>query len=446
MKITKKCRLAPNTLAQNVKNLTQQMIGETTRLRAKFRESASAKILFVADHKKTCHTRLAFARTNQSFERIMSNFRIPFNRVDWITSSFLIGTALIALTAAPWYIINFEQTWFQWAMFIFMVPATAMSITLGYHRLFSHLSFKAKWPVKLFTLIFGACAFENSCLDWCTDHRTHHKHVDHDEDPYDISKGFFWAHMGWLMFKLRPEKPFDNVGDLLKDKMVMWQHKYVHWIALVVGLIMPAVLGGAYNALFTDLPVWQGALGGFLIGGVLRVVVVQHSTFFINSLCHTVGRQPYSTKHSARDSVLMAVCTFGEGYHNYHHEFQHDYRNGVKPWQWDPTKWTIWTLSKLGLTSNLRRVPDSKILLAEMGEARKRAEEKLAALNAANPTMTARAHLALSELCTKLEASYKELEHVVAEKLEVSKQTLVKWEKETHELVHFVKSLRWNPA
>jgi HAD superfamily hydrolase (TIGR01509 family) len=98
--------------------------------------------------------------------------------------------------------------------------------------------------------------------------------------------------------------------------------------------------------------VWQGALGGFLIAGVLRVVVVQHSTFFINSLCHTIGKRPYSTKHSARDSIVMAFATFGEGYHNYHHEFQHDYRNGVKPWQWDPTKWTIWTLSKLGLASN----------------------------------------------------------------------------------------------
>lgn len=376
----------------------------------------------------------------------MSKFRIPFERVDWITSSFLIGTALIAFTLAPWYIISFEQNWFQWAMFVFMVPATAMSITLGYHRLFSHLSFKAKWPVKLFTLIFGACAFENSCLDWSSDHRKHHKHVDHDDDPYDISKGFFWAHIGWLMFKLRPEKPLDNVADLLKDKMVMWQHKYVQWIALLVGLVMPAILGGLYQHFFTDLPAWHGALGGFLIAGVLRVVVVQHSTFFINSLCHTIGRQPYSTKHSARDSVLMAFCTFGEGYHNYHHEFQHDYRNGVKPWQWDPTKWTIWLLSKIGLTSNLRRVPDSKILLAEMAEARKSAEIKLAYLKAKHPTMTERAHLLLGELCAKIEESYKELEHSISEKIEISKQNLLNWEAETHELVKHLRKLRWSHA
>jgi stearoyl-CoA desaturase (Delta-9 desaturase) len=91
----------------------------------------------------------------------------------------------------------------------------------------------------------------------------------------------------------------------------------------------------------------------------------QHGTFLINSACHTIGRQPYSTKCSARDSFLMALFTFGEGYHNYHHEFQHDYRNGVKPWQWDPTKWLIWILSKLGLTSGLRRVPQEVIYSAQ---------------------------------------------------------------------------------
>jgi stearoyl-CoA desaturase (delta-9 desaturase) len=120
----------------------------------------------------------------------------------------------------------------------------------------------------------------------------------------------------------------------------------------------PALIGGMWDG-------WVGALGGFLIGGVAKVVVVQHCTFFINSACHTVGRQPYSTRCSARDSLLMAVLTFGEGYHNYHHEFQHDYRNGVKPWQWDPTKWIIWILAKLKLAGSLRRVPSDTIAAAQ---------------------------------------------------------------------------------
>jgi len=298
------------------------------------------------------------------------SFRIPFNKVSWVTSSFLIGTLLIAVIGAPLYIWKFGLDVFQIGLFLFMTMATGFSITLGYHRLFSHLAFKAKWPVKLATLLFGAAAFENSVLMWSCEHRRHHKHVDQDEDPYDISKGFFWAHIGWLLFKLNPDPPYDNVLDLKKDPLVMWQHRNVHLIAVVVGFVFPTLLGFFWNG-------WVGALGGFLLGGVLRVVFVQHCTFFINSACHTIGSRPYSSRCSARDSWIMALFTFGEGYHNYHHEFQQDYRNGVKPWQFDPTKWIIWLLSKVGLAEGLRRVSEDRILLAEITETRRRLESKL---------------------------------------------------------------------
>lgn len=364
-------------------------------------------------------------------------YRIPFDRVNWITSSFLIGTALTALIGLPIYLFHFGIDWFQAGMFAFYLVATMMSITVGYHRLFSHLSFKAKWPVRLFTLVFGACAFENSCLDWASDHRRHHKHVDHDDDPYDISKGFMWAHIGWLMFKLNPEPPMDNVNDLRKDKLVMWQYRYVHWIGLVVGLIIPAALGYAWNA-WHGMDPWQGALGGFLIAGIARIVVAQHCTFFINSLCHTVGRQPYSSGHSARDSAIMAFLTFGEGYHNYHHEFQHDYRNGVKPWQWDPTKWTIWTLSKLGLVEGLRRVPDSKILLAEMREARLSAEKRLAEVRQFGPGPAQRAADAIHELVDRLSANYHELEKAIAGRVQLSKSALDRWQADTRAMLREV--------
>jgi stearoyl-CoA desaturase (Delta-9 desaturase) len=359
-------------------------------------------------------------------------YRIPFDRVNWITSSFLIGTALIALIGLPIYLFKFGIDWFQFAMFAFYLIATMMSITVGYHRLFSHLAFKAKTPVRLFTLVFGACAFENSCLDWASDHRRHHKHVDHDDDPYDISKGFMWAHIGWLMFKLNPEPPMDNVSDLRKDKLVMWQYKYVHWIGLVVGLIIPSILGYAWNS-FHGMDPLTGALGGFLIAGVARIVVAQHCTFFINSLCHTVGRQPYSSSHSARDSAIMAFLTFGEGYHNYHHEFQHDYRNGVKPWQWDPSKWTIWTLSKLGLAEGLRRVPDSKILLAEMRQARSTAEKHLAELGEHGPAQ--RAYDAVHAITERLAANYHELEKAMADRAELSRKMLRDWQSETRQMM-----------
>ena len=375
---------------------------------------------------RTAHRRVGFFASHNS---ILNMYRIPFDRVNWITSIFLIGTAITAIIGVPIYLIKIGIDAFQLAMFAFFLIATMMSITLGYHRLFSHLSFKAKKPVKLFTLVFGACAFENSCLDWVSDHRRHHKHVDHEDDPYDISKGFLWAHMGWLIFKLRAETPMDNVNDLRKDPLVMWQYRYVHWIGFVVGIVLPTILGALWNA-WQGAVVWQGALGGFLIAGVARIVVAQHCTFFINSLCHTIGRQPYSTGHSARDSAIMAFLTFGEGYHNYHHEFQHDYRNGVKAWQWDPTKWTIWLLSKVGLVEGLRRVPDSRILLAEMREARKRAEQQLERL-AALPTCPPTARETLAKAAEKLAENYHELEAAVAGRVELSRKMLREWQHET---------------
>lgn len=275
-----------------------------------------------------------------------------------MTSSFLIGTAALTLTAVPLYLGFYGLDWFRVALFFFMVLTCGFSVTLGYHRLFSHLAFRASWPIRLFTLVFGAAAFENSVLMWASEHRRHHKHVDHDDDPYCISKGFFHAHIGWLLFKLNPDQPYDNVADLQKDKLVVWQDRHVQKIAILLSFGLPGILGFVWDG-------WVGALGAVLIAGVARIVVLQHCTFLINSACHTIGRQPYSKKCSARDSFLLALFTFGEGYHNYHHEFQHDYRNGVKPWQFDPTKWMIWTLAKLRFVRDLRRVPDATITAAQ---------------------------------------------------------------------------------
>jgi len=360
--------------------------------------------------------------------------RIPWDRVNWTTSIFLAVINTLAVTAVPLYIWHYGLDWFQVALFLFFYIVTGLSITLGYHRLFSHLSFKAKAPVKLSTLLFGACAFENSALDWCSDHRKHHKHVDHDDDPYDISKGFLWAHIGWLLFKLGPEMPMDNVNDLKRDPLVMWQHKWCIPLAFILGFGVPALLGYWWNG-----PV--GALGGFLLAGVFRVFAVQHSTFFINSMCHTFGHQPYSTRCSARDSALMALFTFGEGYHNYHHEFQHDYRNGVKRTNFDPTKWTIWTLEKMGLVSDLRRVPDEKILLAEMGEAKRRAALNTEHRESIAAVFGQQMHDMFHQLSERLAANYAALEKATTEKVEISRHMIEDWRRETREFAALLTDL-----
>ena len=298
-------------------------------------------------------------------------FRLPSARINWTNSSFLIGTAVLTFTAVPLYLWHYGVDAFQIGLFLFFFIATGLSITLGYHRLFAHMAFEARWPVRLLTLLFGAAAFENNALTWVSDHRRHHKHVDGAADPYDITQGFWHAHMGWILFKLDAEPPLDNVADLQKDPLLRLQSRFYVPLAVLVGFLIPAALGGLHAG-------WTGALGGLLLAGVARVTAVQHMTFFINSLCHTVGRQPYSDRCSARDSWFMAFFTFGEGYHNYHHEFQHDYRNGVKWWHWDPTKWSIWTLERLRLVSGLRRVSEEKILLLQLAEARRRLDKCLA--------------------------------------------------------------------
>lgn len=348
--------------------------------------------------------------------------RFPKERINWFTSSFLIVTFFVAIIGVPIYIVHHGIDLFQIGLFLFFFIATGLSITVGYHRLFTHMSFKAAAPVKLVTLIFGAAAFEDSALDWASDHRFHHKFVDDEEDdPYSISRGFFWAHMGWIFFKLYPRE-LPNVGDLRKDPLVMWQHRNHHVIGVIVSLILPPVIGYLYGG-------GTAALGAFLIAGIARIVFVQHCTFFINSLCHTIGKRPYDSTTSARDSWIMAIFTFGEGYHNYHHSFQHDYRNGVKPWQWDPTKWTIWLLARLGLASDLRRVSEEKIVLSELREMKNRAEAQIAKQadkEQCCPKHQA-AHNTLVEMSQQLAESYRELEQAISNQIEVSRTALHRW-------------------
>jgi stearoyl-CoA desaturase (delta-9 desaturase) len=364
------------------------------------------------------------------------NLRIPFHRVNWVNSSFLFVITALGVIAAPIFLFKYDLNWVMWSLFAFYMIATGLSITLGYHRLFSHLSFKAKWPVRAFTLIFGACAFENSVLHWASDHRRHHKHTDHDEDPYDISKGFFWAHIGWILFKLDAPQPMDNVKDLRRDALVRFQDRFYVAIAFFAGLIVPAIVG------YFTMGGMVGVMAGVLVVGALRVVLVQQSTFFINSLCHCIGEQPYSTRCSARDSWIMALVTYGEGYHNYHHEFQHDFRNGVKAWNFDPTKWSIMLLHKLGLVSDLRRVPTSKIVASEMREAQRKAEARLAELRNNEGTPCELAMARVNDLLAKLKENLSELETSVGQSLDASRSTLKRWRRETRELVRRLGELR----
>jgi len=244
-----------------------------------------------------------------------------------------------------------------------------LSITAGYHRLWAHRTYQAHWSVRVLLMLFGTMQLENSILIWASQHRDHHRFVDDlDRDPYSAKRGFWFSHIGWMLRNYPSGEPdFSNAKDLQRDKIVMFQHRYYVPLVLLMNIGVPVFLGWLVGDLW----------GVFLLVSVARLVLNHHFTFFINSLAHIWGRQPYTDENTARDNPLLAVLTYGEGYHNFHHIFQNDYRNGVKWWQWDPTKWVIAALSGVGLASNLKRVPALWIQRAELGMQFKRMERVL---------------------------------------------------------------------
>ncbi len=258
----------------------------------------------------------------------------------------LIGTLLLCIFS--------HIVWQTWVLTAVLVITGGLSITAGYHRLFSHKAYQASRPVQWFFILFGASAFEGSVLEWATDHRNHHRYVDTPRDPYNIKQGFWHAHMGWLFHLDYSKRDYSNVADLNSNKLLRMQHQYYVWFASGMGLVLPTLIAAC----------WGQALAGFIIAGLLRLTFVHHGTFCINSLCHIVGGQQYATDTTARDNWLSALVTFGEGYHNYHHQFSRDYRNGVRFYHFDPSKWFIFGLSKLGLASKLYRVPKYRLIQA----------------------------------------------------------------------------------
>jgi len=297
-------------------------------------------------------------------------------RINWLNTIFLISTPLLALGGAIFHWSYFGAPGFaELIIFFVMYYACGLSITSGYHRLFSHRSHDASWPMVLFYSIFGAGSFQNSIIEWCSDHRNHHKGTDTETDPYSASRGFWYSHMIWVMIEEDTfVNDFANVKDLQASKIIRWQHRNIFLIGALSGLALPAAIGYLIGGIAT-------AVGCLVWGGLVRVVFVQHGTFLINSAAHIWGDQPYSEENSSRDSFWLAFFTFGEGYHNFHHTFQADYRNGHKWYHVDPSKWWIKTFSLLGLNSNLKKTPKHSIEIAKLDMKFKNSTSKLVSKN-----------------------------------------------------------------
>jgi len=266
---------------------------------------------------------------------------------NWGIFSFIAGYHVLLLALLPVYI-----SVFSWASVVFFAVTWAVSvfsITAGYHRLFAHRTYKARPVYEWVSLLSSSLAIEASALQWSHDHRLHHSHVDTDKDPYSIKKGFWYAHI-WWMFTYNDPVDERVVSDLLKNPRVMFQHRNYLWLTLLLNL---AVVG--IGCLFMH------PLAALFAGFFLRLFAIHHCTWLINSLCHVWGARTYAKELSAVDNAVLAFFTFGEGYHNYHHAMANDYRNGVRWFHFDPTKWLIWLCSKLGLVSDLRWVSDVKL-------------------------------------------------------------------------------------
>ncbi len=272
----------------------------------------------------------------------------------WLNITVFTLTGLITLIGVPAYALIHGFDGWQIAAMVIGIAICEISITAGYHRLWSHRAYEAHWLLRLMLAIGGAFATQNSILHWASDHRRHHRHVDNDnKDPYSAGRGFWYSHIGWMLrnYDSDHDSQYKNCRDLKNDPIVMWQHR--HYMPLVLGLNfgIPVLLG-----------LWHGdVLGMLLLAGVARLAISHHLTFFINSLAHIWGKQPYTDNNSSRDNGILAFLTMGEGYHNYHHSFQRDYRNGIRWWQFDPTKWLIRSMAWFGLAKNLYRTPSERI-------------------------------------------------------------------------------------
>ncbi len=256
-------------------------------------------------------------------------------------------------------------SWLDLTMLVVGYVATGLGITIGYHRLFTHRAFATIWPVKALLAVLGSMAVQGSLVRWVATHRRHHQHSDETDDPHSPNRfghgfrsvlaGWWHAHVGWMFLADAPDL-YRYAKDIEADRTLnLISRWFGGWVAL--GLLIPAVAGGLWTG------TWTGALLGFLWGGVVRVFLVQHVTFSINSVCHLWGRRPFRSRDESRNNAIFGVLAFGEGWHNNHHAFPTSARHGLAWWQFDLSYVIIRMMAWVGLATSVK-VPSSNAIRA----------------------------------------------------------------------------------
>jgi stearoyl-CoA desaturase (delta-9 desaturase) len=243
---------------------------------------------------------------------------------------------------------------------------TGLGITVGFHRYFTHGSFKAKTGLRVALAVFGTMAIQGPVFNWVADHRRHHKYSDKEGDPHSpwrygddtkaLTKGLVYAHMIWLF---DPNKTSQEkfIPDLLADRKLRMVHKLFP-VLVATSLLLPALIGGLWGLS------WHGALTAFFWASLVRISLLHHVTWSINSICHTFGDEEFEVRDKARNVSWLAIASFGESWHNLHHADPTCARHGVLKGQLDPSARVIWALEKLGWAYDVRW-PDARRLEAK---------------------------------------------------------------------------------
>ncbi|KAJ7339982.1 hypothetical protein DFH08DRAFT_783495 [Mycena albidolilacea] len=283
------------------------------------------------------------------------------SELNWIAVFVLTLPPAVSFIGAYYTKLRWETALFAVSYYFY----TGLGITAGYHRLWAHRSYNAGKFLQYFLAIAGAGALQGPIKWWARGHRAHHRYTDTELDPYNAQEGFWYSHVGWMLLKPRRKPGSADVSDLSKDEVVRWQQKHYPLLVLVMAVAVPTLIPW----------LWGDARGGYVYAAFVRLCFVQHSTFCVNSLAHWLGQSPFDDKHTPRDHVVTALCTLGEGYHNFHHQFPMDYRNAIRWYQYDPTKWFIWCTKQLGFASHLKTFPDNEVRKGQLTMQLKRLRE-----------------------------------------------------------------------
>jgi stearoyl-CoA desaturase (delta-9 desaturase) len=279
---------------------------------------------------------------------------------DRIITGAVTAIPFVALFVVGWQLWNEALHWSDIAVFLICYVLTGFGVTIGFHRHLTHRAFKAKRWVRGGLAILGSAAIEGPVISWVADHRKHHAFADVEGDPHSphvdhgvglkgALRGLWHAHVGWLFIHTHRGNKQRYAPDLIKDPLISWiDRTFVLWV--FAGLAVPFLLGGLIGRS------WEAALTGLLWGGAVRMLVVHHVTYSINSLCHFFGRQAYDTGDESRNLAWLAPFTFGEAWHNNHHAFPTSYEHGMRRWQLDPSRYVILGMEKLGLVWDVVRI------------------------------------------------------------------------------------------